>query len=282
MSQLLSQGLVTETIKQDQFIRREAWAFYKSRKWKDKKGNHLQGKKLNRTIKRVINLCAIYLAHNVQLGPEGKYGSGVFPLYSRIGHHCVPNAHNSWNPTLKRLTLHTIHDIRAGDQIFVNYTGNVCRTRQQRAFSLATTWGIVCTCPACTEPAIDQLRRRMLIMDQALAAYECDASKDPDFAIKYGVPRLVTAREALKTAEELSHLLKRQRLCGMELCKTFRDCSKYALKAGLYDDALGYARKELDLERLLIGTETAHLIENLDGARYWLEHVRSEVGSNPS
>ncbi|KAI1447595.1 SET domain-containing protein [Annulohypoxylon stygium] len=220
MSKLLSQGLVTETTKQDQVVRREAWAFYKSRKWKDKEGNPLQGKKLNRTIKRVVNLCAVYLAHNVQLGPEGKYGSGVFPLYSRIGHHCVPNAHNSWNPTLKRLTLHAIHDLKAGDQIFVNYTGSVCRTSQQRAFSLATTWGIVCTCPACTEPAIDHLRRQMLIMDQALAAYDCDASKDPDFFAKYGVPRLVTAEEALKTAEELSHLLKRQRLCGMELCKT--------------------------------------------------------------
>lgn len=62
----------------------------------------------------------------------------------------------------------------------------------------------------------------------------------------------------------------------------FRDCSKYALKAGLSDEALNYARKELDLERLLIGTETVHLMENLDGARYWLEHVRNDIGYNQS
>ncbi|KAI1461514.1 SET domain-containing protein [Annulohypoxylon moriforme] len=219
MAQLFHQPLVTESIKKDQYVRREAWGFYKARKWKDKDGNHLQGKKLNRAVKRITNLCAVYLTHNVELGPEGKYGSGVFSLYSRIGHCCVPNAYSSWNPTLSKLTIHAVHDLKAGDQIFVNYTGKVCRTRQQRAFSLATTWGIVCSCIACTEPEIDQLRRRMLITDQALAAYECGASQGADFSAVYGLPRISTAREALKAAEELSHLFKRQRLCGMELCQ---------------------------------------------------------------
>ncbi|KAI1204923.1 SET domain-containing protein [Annulohypoxylon truncatum] len=219
MAQLLGHPVVTESIKKDPQVRHEAWSFYKAKKWKSKEGTHLQGKKLRRAVTRITNLCAVYLAHNVQLGPKGKYGSGVFSLYSRIGHSCVPNAYNSWNPTLERLTIHALHDLKAGDQIFVNYTGNVCRTRQQRAFSLAATWGIICSCPACTEPAIDQLRRRMLIMDQALAAYTCGASQEPNFSAIYGVPRIVTAKEALKTAEELSHLLKRQRLCGMELCK---------------------------------------------------------------
>ncbi|KAI2463048.1 SET domain-containing protein [Annulohypoxylon bovei var. microspora] len=281
MAKLFCQPIVTESIKKDQHIRREAWGFFKARRWRDKDGNHLQGKKLNRAVKRIINLCAVYIAQNVQLGAEGKYGSGVFSLYSRISHSCVPNAHNSWNPTLKRLTIHAIHDLKAGDQIFVDYTGSVCRTRQQRAFSLSTTWGITCSCAACTEPAIDQLRLRMLVMDQALAAYTCGASKDPDFSAIHGIPRIATASQALKAAEELSHLLKKQRLCGMELCKVFRECSKYAFDAGHHDKALEYARKELDLEKLLIGTETAHLKDNLYGAKYWVEHIRKKVTRKP-
>ncbi|KAI0890246.1 uncharacterized protein GGS22DRAFT_150406 [Annulohypoxylon maeteangense] len=282
MAKLFSQPLVTESIKKNQHVRREAWSFYKIKKWRDNEGNHIQGKKLNRAVKRITNLCAVYLTHNVELGPGGKYGSGVFSLHSRISHSCVPNAYSSWNPTLERLTIHAIHDLKAGDKVFINYTGKVCRTRQQRAFSLSTTWGIVCNCVACTEPAIDQMRRRMLVIDQALAAYACGASRELNFSAIYGIPQISTAKEALEAAEELSQLFKRQRLCSMELCQAFRDCSMYALDAGLSDVALEYAGKEFDLEKLLIGTETPHLKEDLNGAKYWIEYIRNEIGCMPS
>ncbi|KAI1104095.1 SET domain-containing protein [Jackrogersella minutella] len=283
MVHILCQLSVTESIREDQHIRREAWTFYKNKKWRDRDGNTLQGKKLARAVKKTINLCAIYLTHNVQLGPGGKYGSGVFSLYSRINHSCAPNAHNSWNPTMKRLTLHATQDLKAGDQIFVNYIGHVCRTRQQRAFSLFATWGITCECEACTEPTIDQLRHRMLVTDQALAAYACGASEESNFSAVHGIPRIATPQEALKAAEELVQLLKRQRLYGMELYiksdddGRYRECSNYAFDSGLYDKALEYALKELELERLLIGTETGHLQDEPSGAEYWVDHVRMQI-----
>ncbi|KAI0120381.1 SET domain-containing protein [Hypoxylon sp. NC0597] len=266
-----------ENIKNDEGIRHQVWSFYKAKKWKDSQGNPLQGKKLQRSVKRTINLCTIYLTNNVQLGPEGKYGSGIFSLYSRIGHSCVPNAHNSWNPTMERLTVHTTRDLKAGDQILVDYTGNVCRTRQQRAFSLFNTWKITCNCVACTDPKINQLRHRMLVIDQALAAYTCGASKEPNFSADHGIPKIATAKEALKAAEELAQLLKRQGLYGMELCRVFRECSQYAFDSESFGKALGYARKELELEKVLIGTETAHLKDGLQGAKYWVKHIQKKV-----
>ncbi|KAI1401169.1 SET domain-containing protein [Hypoxylon fuscum] len=210
---------VAERLKKDNHIRHQVWGFYKAKKWKDKEGNSLQGKKLQKIVKRTIDLCVIYFTNNVQLGPEGKYGSGIFPLFSRMEHSCVPNAHNSWNPTLERLTIHAIHDIKADEQIFVDFIGNVNRTRQQRAASLITTWGIICNCQACTEPKIDQLRHRMLVLDQALAAFVCGASKQPNFSAVHGIPRVATSEEALEAAEELVHLLETQNLQGMELCR---------------------------------------------------------------
>ncbi|KAF3064258.1 SET domain-containing protein 5 [Daldinia childiae] len=208
---------VVGIIKKGGHVDNRVWCFYKNRKLKNSDGKLLKGKKLGRIVNRTINLCMIYLVNNVQLGPGGKYGSGIFPLYTRINHSCVPNAYNSWNPTLERLTIHAIHDIKAGEQIFVDYIGKACRTRNQRNFSLHTAWDITCNCAACTDDRLDQLRYRMLVLDQALAAYECGASEEAHLE---GIPKLETNEQALKAAEELVKLFKKQRLCGMELCKT--------------------------------------------------------------
>ncbi|KAI0844181.1 hypothetical protein F5Y00DRAFT_249229 [Daldinia vernicosa] len=217
LEQLPCSSNVADTIRKRGFVENRVWFFYKSRKLKNNDGSVLRGKKMRRIVNKAINLCIIYLVNNVQLGPDGKYGSGVFPLYSQINHSCVPNAYNSWNPTLERLTIHAIHDIKAGEQIFVDYVGNTCRTRKQRAVSLNTTWDITCNCKACTDDALDKLRYRMLVLDQALAAYECGASEEAHLE---GIPKLKTTNQALNAAEELVSLLKRQRLCGMELCRT--------------------------------------------------------------
>ncbi|KAI0117005.1 hypothetical protein F4814DRAFT_414855 [Daldinia grandis] len=217
LEQLPCSPKMADAIKERGFVDNRVWYFYKSKKLKNSDGSLLKGKKLRRIVNKTINLCAVYLVNNVQLGPDGKYGSGIFSLYTRINHSCVPNAYNSWNPTLERLTIHAIHDIKAGEQIFVDYIGNTCRTRKQRGVSLHIAWGITCNCAACTDDTLDQLRYRMLVLDQALAAYECGASEE---AHREGIPKLETANQAFNTAEELVKLLRRQRLCGMELCRT--------------------------------------------------------------
>lgn len=37
--------------------------------------------------------------------------------------------------------------------------------------------------------------------------------------------------------------------------------------------AIKYARKELEVEEAIIGTETEHLRNDLVGAKYWLEYL---------
>lgn len=58
--------------------------------------------------------------------PKGEYESdveegGVFALASRINHHCDSNAHNSWNEDTERYTVHASRDIKAGEEITINY-----------------------------------------------------------------------------------------------------------------------------------------------------------------
>lgn len=40
-----------------------------------------------------------------------------------------------------------------------------------------------------------------------------------------------------------------------------------------------YAMRELEIERRLIGTETAHLESNMVGAEYWLKHLHADASA---
>ncbi|KAI1490253.1 hypothetical protein F5X96DRAFT_637198 [Biscogniauxia mediterranea] len=244
----------------------------------DSDGEVLKGKKLQDVSKATTKRFAIFLTNRVEMGVGGKYGGGVFALYSRINHSCVPNAHNSYNPSIGRLTVHAIRDIRKDEQITVGYISSACRTLQQRTAEIAP-WGFTCSCLACTDPSIERMKKRMLELDQRLAVFDSPlrqmmAGLNPSIFAHMPPPQMPkTANEALQDAEELASLLKEQGLDGMDLCKTYRDCSKFSLELGDTAKALEYARKELDIERCIIGTETAHLRDDMYGADYWLAHL---------
>jgi hypothetical protein len=64
---------------------------------------------------------------------------------------------------------------------------------------------------------------------------------------------------------------------------SYRRCSKYCLKARMYDRAVTFAKKERFIERYCIGADTAqmaHLEANHKGAEFWLKYVLSERQSH--
>ncbi|KAI0596358.1 hypothetical protein F4775DRAFT_565073 [Biscogniauxia sp. FL1348] len=251
--------------------------WYRDQGITDSNGEVLKGKKLQDVAKATTKRFAIFLTNRVEMGVGGKYGGGLFSLYSRINHSCVPNAHNAYNPNIERLTVHAIRDIRMGEQITVGYIDSACRTHQQRK-AMIEPWGFTCSCLACTDPSIDRVKKRMFELDQRLATFDSPirqmAVLNPSlFARMPAPPMPKDANEALQNAEELASLLKEQGLEGMELCKTYRDCSKHSLELGDVAKAVEYGRKELDIERCIIGTETAHLRDDMYGAEYWLAHL---------
>ena len=38
---------------------------------------------------------------------------------------------------------------------------------------------------------------------------------------------------------------------------------------------MAYARKELEVQRYCLGTETAHMEEGMEGAEFWIHHLES-------
>lgn len=103
-------------------------------------------------------------------GPTSTIG-GVYPTISLINHSCLPNAHNSWNSDTKCETIHSICDIKSGEEITISYDrGGPFDSRRAH---LKDAFGFDCACSLCSLPPPDRQvsdARRLLIqsLDNAI------------------------------------------------------------------------------------------------------------------
>lgn len=198
-------------------------------------GEVLKGKKLQDATKAPIRRFGIYLTNRVSIETttttttssssssdnSNSSASAVFPLYSRVNHSCIPNARRSWDAGAQQLTLYSVRDIRAGEQVLASYVSYACRTREQRARDLVLAYAaFACGCRACADPDLEVARQRSFFLSRGLGHYANPVARMVGAAIGYlqdYVPK--TTAEALAWAEELVALLEAQGLYGPELCK---------------------------------------------------------------
>ncbi|KAF1951200.1 SET domain-containing protein [Byssothecium circinans] len=79
---------------------------------------------------------------------EWNEGAAVFPNAARFNHSCNPNANFTWNPAIEKETIHTINDVKKGDEITLSYC-DMTHEKAHRTWELKH-YGFVCDCPACT------------------------------------------------------------------------------------------------------------------------------------
>ncbi|KAI0475957.1 hypothetical protein GGR56DRAFT_640448 [Xylariaceae sp. FL0804] len=97
---------------------------------------------------------------------ESPEAHGLFPLYSRLNHSCIPNTKGPGSELeLKEgvMTCHALCDISAGEEILITYNQHFgCWTRAERHRQL----GFVCHCPACEIgtpfQALSDMRRTLI------------------------------------------------------------------------------------------------------------------------
>ena len=110
-------------------------------------------------------------------------------------------------------------------------------------------------------------RRHMLYdINKRLAVYDGNRTQ----GLIGPIPQHPT--KALALAKESVVLLQEEDSVGMDLATAFRRASKYSLQLGLVGQAEFYAKKELEVERYCLGTETGYM-KDPENAESWLMHI---------
>lgn len=84
-------------------------------------------------------------------------GVGLYHLQSSCNHSCIPNAEPTFLDNSSKLSLVALEDIRAGDEICINYMDECTsqRSRHSRQKILSQYYLFQCKCPKCEEQAED-------------------------------------------------------------------------------------------------------------------------------
>lgn len=172
----------------------------------DEKGHNMNTRKLRRADNRALRRFLIFVANKMGMGRDCAYGEGLFPLCSRINHSCSPNAVSTYSPNIERLMVHASRPIKAGEQVFVEYTNVTFQVKGSRQSTLQN-WGFHCQCKACTDPEEEALRAQMIELDMKVTLPEM--YPDILFARTKDLEEMVpTPQQALKANEEIAALLR--------------------------------------------------------------------------
>ena len=196
---------------------------------------------------------SIYEANCYEMGA----GTCICTDASRINHSCVPNAHYSWNCSIKRITVHAVKDIPQNEEITISYCSGL-RSFEERQRELEP-YVFVCNCPACRTDtdfgSKSRIRRRqMRDLAHRIAAYHTNP--------------LPAARIGCDDCEEESAILRLIELIGeeglvYEKSAAYHGAAECALKRGVIEEALGYASRELDVVFCCVGRDSPYYEETV-------------------
>ncbi|KAM3550899.1 hypothetical protein ARSEF4850_008126 [Beauveria asiatica] len=194
-----------------------------------------------------------FLTNFVYLGVANASGKGLFALFSRINHSCVPNAYWTFNAAIERLTVHATRHIRVGEQITISYIKDTIAPKIVRALRLRPG-NFSCNCTACTDPAMEASIRRMQELKRRLASYDAKY-KAREKALAKSSVSILPKKDALPSAMELVALLEKQGIAGMELASAYRHCAIFSRRIGAWQAAKNYAALEDLTKRFAVGLD---------------------------
>ena len=228
---------------------------------------NISEKELPHYVAEQARVIGIFACNDFQLA-NGHLG--VFDMSSRINHSCIPNAHHTNNPVLGEETIYAICDIKAGEEILVNYLGpkSTYDMRNTRIAQLRECYGFTCQCPACTDSSGSSDQRRQLLTGIFYGLNEFAAGAPGDNQFIPSSPQM-----ALTQAEDGIRFLIEEQLLTVELIKAYRVAATLALNIQDYDRALEYAFDEEEVERNILGCEVGDLERINMAAAQWVENV---------
>ncbi|KAM3499719.1 hypothetical protein MY10362_007052 [Beauveria mimosiformis] len=236
----------------------------------DTDGSLLERSRCTKVSHIIYDRFYMFLSNCVYLGAERVSGKGLFALFSRINHSCVPNTYWTFNAAIERLTVHAISHIRVGEQITISYIKDSIAPKRVRTFKLER-WNFSCSCTACTDPAMEARIERIRELKRLLASYDATYKARDKALTEFSVP-LPPKTGALPAAMELVALLEKQGIAGMELASAYQHCAVYSRRIGAWQAAKNYAALEDLTKRCAVG------LDRLQGDGNDTEDALSQVG----
>jgi hypothetical protein len=218
-----------------------------------------------------VRVMKIFSVNNFNLPPHDL---AVFATFSRLNHSCVPNAHHSYNPILKRTTVFAVKDIAPGEELCITYLGGRGHywTRPQRIELLRSNYGFTCKCSACSDrTGVSNSRREQM----ASIAWGLEEFKNRTKQMNQYIP--ANRLDAFKQAEDLISVMLEEGVVTIELSKAYHEASMHALALKDYSKALEYAHDEAVVEKNCLGTALLDLKEKGVAAECWREEVFQSI-----
>jgi hypothetical protein len=197
---------------------------------------------------------------------DGRGGSAIGALASRINHSCVPNVQFCYNEGTNEMEFRAIRDIPRGKEICSNYDKAVFEVKTKRRRKQQIYYGFVCKCEAC-EPKnefwakSDERRKGMYEAFRVLQSCDEKFSEKGDGPVGGEGRQNVVANEALDALVRLEELLLKECQVGIPLANAYRSMAKWAERKHDFTQAAKWKIKELDVCMTCFGPSTRRVKE---------------------
>ncbi|KAM0421208.1 hypothetical protein ACHAPT_010928 [Fusarium lateritium] len=178
------------------------------------------------------------------LGPKAPNG-GVFLNASRINHGCLPNAQNSWNENIKKLTIHACRDIEEGEEINITYLSEHANY-EARQSALEDRFHFRCSCSFCSLP----------VAERKLSDARMDEIQKLDDLIGDGMALFSHPLNALRYVQRVLELLKTEGISDASIPRAYYDAFQVAVSHGDLARAKVFADRTLSSRRIVEGHDS--------------------------
>lgn len=178
------------------------------------------------------------------LGSNARYG-GLFIEASRINHSCRHNSQNTWNENIKRLTVHALRDIEAGQEITISYLASTSEYADRQRF-LKEKFKFECRCELCSLPRAQRKRsdarlRKIQAIDNLIEAF---------FWVD-GEPEV-----ALHHLHTMFRLFDEEGIWDASIRRAYKDAYEIAVANGDEPRAGVFAKRTYEAQRLIEGDDS--------------------------
>ncbi|KAK0107068.1 hypothetical protein ONS95_003778 [Cadophora gregata] len=187
-------------------------------------------------------------------------GMCLFPRTARINHSCLPNAQGNFNELLGKFNVHATRDIRADEEVSLNYLLETGAQRHVRVQKLSQMYGFECACPACDMGGMrgKDGEKRRIAMHETLKA----------FAERPTAGNRTDLEAQLEATKAFIELFEGEGIAGKELSSLYMQAVGINTDLQNLDEALMSASQGLRLDRDTFGEDHPEYKQSLEKVKY--------------